>query len=280
MGGLNIKQLEQKARDIREDIVRSLGEAGSGHPAGSLGLADVFSALYFKVMRIRPDEPSWPNRDVLFLSNGHCVPVQYSAMAGRGFFDKSELLTLRKFNSRLQGHPERSSLPGIESTSGPLGCGLAQASGYAYSLQYMDRNFQRYVYCVLGDGELDEGNIWESAMFASKYGLRQLIAIVDRNSIQLSGKTEDIMPLENLHAKWSSFGWHVQEVDGHNIQSIVEAISLAKAMTDRPSVIIAHTTPGKGVDFMEDDYHWHGKAPNSEQVRVAIDQLQADRRRM
>lgn len=273
-GGLNISQIEQKARNIRESIIRSLESAKSGHAAGPLGLADIFATLYFKVLRVRPEEPNWPNRDILIMSNGHCVPVQYSAMAERGFFDKSELLTLRKFDSRLQGHPERQALPGLETTSGPLGSGLAQASGYAYSLQYLDRNHQRYVYCILGDGELNEGNIWETVMFAHKYRLRQLIAIVDRNNIQLSGETEDIMPLENLRDKWQSFGWHVQEIDGHNIDSISEAISLAKAMTDRPSVIIAHTVPGRGVDFMENDFRWHGKAPDHEQSERAIEQLQ------
>lgn len=273
MGGLNNRQLEQKARDIREGIIRSLTSAGSGHTAGPLGLADIFSALYFNILRLRPEEPDWPNRDLLILSNGHCAPVQYVAMAERGFFDKSELLSLRKFRSRLQGHPERLALPGLETTSGPLGSGLAQAAGYAYSLQYLDKNFQRFVYCVMGDGELNEGNIWETAMFAGKYRLRQLVGIIDRNNIQISGNTEDVMPLENLRDKWESFGWHVVEVDGHNIESFIEATSLARAMTNRPSVIIAHTIPGKGVDFMEDDYRWHGKAPNDEEAKFALEQL-------
>ncbi len=273
MGGLNNRQLEQKARDIREGIIRSLTSAGSGHTAGPLGLADIFSALYFNVLRLRPEEPDWPNRDLLILSNGHCAPVQYVAMVERGFFDKSELLSLRKFRSRLQGHPERLALPGLETTSGPLGSGLAQAAGYAYSLQYLDKNFQRFVYCVMGDGELNEGNIWETAMFAGKYRLRQLVGIIDRNNIQISGNTEDVMPLENLRDKWESFGWHVVEVDGHNIESFIEATSLARAMTNRPSVIIAHTIPGKGVDFMEDDYRWHGKAPNDKEKQEALSQI-------
>lgn len=275
MGGeLTIKQIEDKARNIRINIIRMLEAAGSGHTAGPLGLSDIFAALYFNILNIRADEPNWADRDLLVLSNGHCVPVQYSAMSERGYFDRDELLTLRKFGSRLQGHPERKSLPGIETTSGPLGCGLSQASGYAYSLQYLDKNAKRFVYCVMSDGELDEGNSWEAAMFAGKYQLAQLVAIVDRNNIQISGSTENVMPLEDLRGKWESFGWHVQEVDGHNIESIIEATSMARAITNRPSVIIAHTIPGKGVDFMEYDYKWHGMAPNKEQAERALTKLQ------
>lgn len=250
-----------------------LEAAGSGHSAGPLGLADIFSALYFNIMNINPTNPEWEDRDVLFLSNGHTVPVQYAAMAEAGYFDKEELLTLRKFGSRLQGHPERERLPGLESTSGPLGSGLSQAAGYAYSLQYLDDSKHRFVYVVMGDGELDEGNIWEAAMFAGKYKLSQLIAIVDRNNIQIDGSTEDVMPLEDLRGKWESFGWHVLEVDGHNIESVIDAASMARAITNRPSVIIAHTIPGKGVDFMEYDYKWHGVAPNSEQAKEALNKL-------
>ena len=272
-GQLTIIQLEQKANDIREDIISMLEAAGSGHSAGPLGLADIFSALYFNIMNINPTNPEWEDRDVLFLSNGHTVPVQYAAMAEAGYFDKEELLTLRKFGSRLQGHPERERLPGLESTSGPLGSGLSQAAGYAYSLQYLDDSKHRFVYVVMGDGELDEGNIWEAAMFAGKYKLSQLIAIVDRNNIQIDGSTEDVMPLEDLRGKWESFGWHVLEVDGHNIESVIDAASMARAITNRPSVIIAHTIPGKGVDFMEYDYKWHGVAPNSEQAKEALNKL-------
>lgn len=272
-GQLTIIQLEQKANDIREDIISMLEAAGSGHSAGPLGLADIFSALYFNIMNINPTNPEWEDRDVLFLSNGHTVPVQYAAMAEAGYFDKEELLTLRKLGSRLQGHPERERLPGLESTSGPLGSGLSQAAGYAYSLQYLDDSKHRFVYVVMGDGELDEGNIWEAAMFAGKYKLSQLIAIVDRNNIQIDGSTEDVMPLEDLRGKWESFGWHVLEVDGHNIESVIDAASMARAITNRPSVIIAHTIPGKGVDFMEYDYKWHGVAPNSEQAKEALNKL-------
>lgn len=253
-----------------------LEAAGSGHSAGSMGLADIFTVLYFNVMNHDPKNPEWEDRDVLFLSNGHTVPVQYAAMAEAGYFDKEELMTLRKLGSRLQGHPERVKLPGMESTSGPLGCGLSQAAGYAYTLQYMDDIKHRFAYVVMGDGELDEGNIWEAAMFAGKYKLSQLIAIVDRNNIQLDGNTEDIMPLEDLRAKWESFGWHVLEVDGHNVEGIIEAIDTAKAITSRPCVILAYTIPGKGVDFMEYDYKWHGISPNGDQARDALQKLQAN----
>lgn len=279
MGGLTVRQIEDKARIIREDIIRMLEKAGSGHAGGPLGLADIFAALYFEVLNIKPDQPDWAGRDMMILSNGHCVPVQYAAMAERGFFDRSELKTLRQFGSRLQGHPERVVLPGIETTSGPLGCGLSQAAGYAYSLQYLDDDPKRFVYCVMSDGELNEGNTWEAAMFAGKYRLSQLIGIIDRNNIQISGSTEEVMPLESLRGKWESFGWHVQEIDGHNIESIVEAASMARAITNRPSVIIAHTVPGRGVDFMEYDYQWHGKAPDSDQAKRALEQLGAASRK-
>ncbi|USN97013.1 MAG: transketolase [Candidatus Nomurabacteria bacterium] len=270
---LTVTDLEHKAYTIREDIIRMLEHAGSGHSAGPLGLAEVFSALYFNIMRIDPKNPDWEDRDFFFLSNGHCVPVQYAAMAEAGYFDKDELMTLRKFGSRLQGHPERTRLPGLENTSGPLGSGLSQAAGVAHTLQHIDKQIHRFVYVVTGDGELNEGNIWEAAMFAGKYKLSQLVVFVDRNNIQIDGTTEDVMPLEDLHGKWESFGWHVQEVDGHNIESIVDAASMARAITNKPSVIITHTIPGKGVDFMEYDYHWHGAPPNAEQAKDALHKL-------
>lgn len=272
-GNLTITQLQQKAESIREDVIRMLEAAGSGHSAGSLGLADIFTALYFNILSADPKNPQREDRDVLFLSNGHCVPVQYAAMAEAGFFDKEELLTLRKFGSRLQGHPERERLPGLESTSGPLGSGLSQASGYAYSMQYLDNVKHRWVYVVMGDGELDEGNVWEAAMFAGKYKLSQLVAFIDRNNIQIDGSTESVMPLEDLKAKWEAFGWHVLEIDGHNFESIIDAVSMARAITNRPTAIIAHTIPGKGVDFMEYDFKWHGMSPNDEQAREALEKL-------
>jgi transketolase len=272
-GKLTLTQLDQKANTIRKDIIRMIEAAGSGHSAGPLGLADILTALYFDIMNINPENPEDPNRDVFFLSNGHTVPVQYAAMAERGYFPVEELQTLRKFGSRLQGHPERTKLPGLENTSGPLGSGLSQAAGYAYALQYLDKQPQRWVYVVTGDGELDEGNIWEAAMFAGKYKLGQMIVYVDRNNIQIDGSTDDVMPLEDLRGKWESFGWHVQEIDGHNIESIIDAASMARAITNRPSVILAHTIPGKGVDFMEYDYKWHGMPPNHEQAREALTKL-------
>lgn len=273
MTQLTIQQIEKKANDIRQDIITMLEEAGSGHSAGPLDLADIFAALYFNILNIRPNEPDWEDRDMFFLSNGHVVPVQYATMAEAGFFDKSELMTLRKLGSRLQGHPERERLPGLESTSGPLGSGLSQAAGYAYSLQHLDKNPHRFVYVVMGDGELDEGNIWEAAMFAGKYKLSQLIAFVDRNNIQIDGTTEEVMPLEDLRGKWEAFGWHVLEIDGHNVESIIDAASEARAVTNRPTVIIAHTIPGKGVDFMEYNYKWHGVAPNAAQAQEALEDL-------
>jgi len=270
---LTIQQLEQKSSGIRQDIITMLEEAGSGHSAGPLGLADIVTALYFNIMRIDPSKPEWEDRDVFFLSNGHTVPVLYAVMAEAGYFEKKELMTLRKLGSRLQGHPEREKLPGLENTSGPLGSGLSQAAGYAYTLQHIDDIKHRFVYVMMGDGELDEGNIWEAAMFAGKYKLSQLIGIIDRNNIQIDGNTEDVMPLEDLKAKWEAFGWHVLEVDGHNIESVIDACSMARAIESRPTVIIAHTIPGKGVDFMEYDYHWHGKPPNSDEAKEALKKL-------
>jgi transketolase len=274
MGGeLTIKQLEQKANDIRKDIITMLEHAKSGHSAGPLGMADLMATLYFNVMNVDPAYPDDPNRDIFFMSNGHCVPVQYATMAERGYFDKKELLTLRQFGSRLQGHPERTKLPGLENTSGPLGCGIGQGAGYAYALQYLDHQPHRWVYVTTGDGELNEGNNWEAIMFAAKYKLSQLIVFVDRNNIQIDGPTETVMPLENLRAKWESFGWHVQEIDGHNIESIIDAVGMAKAIENRPSCIITHTVPGKNVDFMEYNYKWHGIPPNKEQAKEALKEL-------
>ncbi len=269
-------EIKQKATRMRRNIIRMLEHAGSGHSAGALGMADLVAALYFGVMNIDPKNPEDPERDLFMLSNGHTVPVQYAAMAEAGFFSESELMTLRQWGSRLQGHPERMMLPGLETTSGPLGCGVAQGAGMAYALQYLDKQRHRWVYVVTGDGELDEGNIWESAMFAGKYKLAQLIVFVDRNNIQIDGPTEDVMPLENLREKWESFGWHVQEIDGNNVRAVIDAVNLAKAVENKPCCIITHTIPGKGVDFMEYDYTWHGIAPNSEQAEQALAELPAN----
>lgn len=273
-GKLTIHQIEHRANNIRENIIKMLLEAKSGHSAGPLGLADIFAAMYFNVLNHDPKNPDWDRRDIFILSNGHCAPVRYAAMAEAGYFPVEELMTLRKLGSRLQGHPERLVLPGLETTSGPLGSGLSQAAGMAKAL-LMNGEKHRWVYTVMSDGELNEGNSWEAVMFAAKYQLHNLVAIIDRNNIQIDGNTEDVMPLENLRAKWEAFGWHVQEIDGHNIESIIDACSMARAIVSKPSVIIAHTIPGKGVDFMEYDYHWHGVPPNSEQAKEALKKLRS-----
>ena len=272
MQKLTIKELELKADQIRQDIIKMLENAGSGHSAGSLGQADIFTALYFDVMKHDPKKPDWKERDILIQSNGHTVPVRYAAMANAGYFDRKELMTLRKLGSRLQGHPERTKLPGLESTSGPLGCGLSQACGVALAMR-MDKQLHRWVYVTVGDGELDEGNNWEAIMLAAKYRLNNIVAIVDRNNIQIDGPTEVVMPLEDLKAKWEAFNWHVIEIDGNNIEAVIDACEMAHAIVEKPVCIIAHTVPGKGVDFMEYDFHWHGAPPNHEQAKIALKEL-------
>lgn len=268
----SLEELEQLACKVRRDIIQMLEKAGSGHSAGSMGLADIFTALYFHILRHDPQKPNWNERDILVLSNGHVVPAQYATMAEAGYFDKSELQTLRQLGSRLQGHPERTKLAGLETTSGPLGCGLSQAIGMALALK-LDKQTHRWVYVVMGDGELDEGNVWEAAMLASKYQLSNITGIIDRNNIQIDGPTETVLPLEDLHAKWEAFGWHVIDVDGNNIEAFIDACDMAKAITEKPVMIIAHTVPGKGVDFMEYDFHWHGVAPDHEQAKKALKEI-------
>lgn len=269
---LSIEELELKANSIRLEIIKMLEKAGSGHSAGPLGMADIFAAMYFDILRHDPKNPDWDERDILLLSNGHCVPVRYAAMAEAGYFSKHELSTLRKFGSRLQGHPERVKLPGLENTSGPLGCGLSQAIGMALAMR-LNGQHHRWVYTVMGDGELNEGNIWEAAMLAPKYKLNNIIGIIDRNNIQIDGPTEVVLPLEDLKAKWESFGWHVMEIDGNNIESVIDACAMARSIVEKPIIIIAYTIPGKGVDFMEYDFHWHGMPPNHEQAIVALKEL-------
>lgn len=272
MQKLPLDRLETIANDIREDIIRMLEHAGSGHSAGPLGLADIFAALYFDVMKHDPKNPDWDERDMLLLSNGHCVPVRYVAMAHAGYLPKAELMTLRQFGSRLQGHPERTRLPGLENTSGPLGSGLSQACGMALGLR-MNQQQNRWVYVVMGDGELNEGNIWEAAMLAGKEKLHNVIGIIDRNNIQIDGPTEHVMPLENLKGKWEAFGWHVLEVNGNDIDAVIDACAMGRAIQEKPVMIIAHTVPGKGVDFMENDFAWHGKPPDHEQAKKALHEL-------
>lgn len=268
----SIDWLEKKATVIREDIIRMLEHAGSGHSAGPLGLADIFTALYFDILKHDPKNPDWAERDILLLSNGHCVPVRYAAMAEAGYFDTKELLTLRQYGSRLQGHPERQRLPGLENTSGPLGSGLSQACGMALALR-MDGQQHRTVYVVMGDGEQDEGNVWEAAMLAGKEKLDNIVAITDRNNIQIDGFTEQVMPLEDFKAKWEAFGWHVLEIDGNDIEAVIDACAMARAIHEKPVMIVAHTIPGKGVDFMENDFHWHGMPPDHEQAKKALHEL-------
>ena len=269
---LTITELETIANSIRIDIIKMLEHAGSGHSAGPMDLADIFTALYFDILKHDPKKPDWDQRDILLLSNGHCVPVLYATMAQAGYFEREELMTLRKFGSRLQGHPERNRLPGLENTSGPLGCGLSQAAGMALAMR-MNHQLHRYIYVVMGDGEQNEGNVWEAAMLVSKYKLNNVIAITDRNNIQIDGPTELVMPLEDLRAKWEAFGWHVIEIDGNNIEAFIDATAMARAIVEKPVMIIAHTVAGKGVDFMEYDFHWHGTAPNAEQAKLALHEL-------
>lgn len=269
-----VEQLELKANEIRQSIIEMLLEAKSGHTAGPLGMADVFTALYFEILNHNPRKPDWEDRDRLVLSNGHICPVLYATMAHAGYFKLDELNTLRKFGSRLQGHPHREWLPALETSSGPLGSGLSQAVGMAIADRIDNgKSYKKFFYCMLGDGELDEVQNWEAIMLAGKEKLGNLIAIVDRNNIQIDGFTEDVMPMSPLYEKWKSFGWHAQTIDGHNMEAIVDAVLQAKAMFDKPSVIIAHTVPGKGVEEFERKYEWHGKTPNKDEANRAMHQL-------
>lgn len=264
-------EIKKIANSIRQDLIKMLLEAKSGHSAGPLDMADVFAALYFHILRHDPKKPNWQDRDRLFLSCGHICPVWYATLAHAGYFSVAELKTLRKLGTRLHGHPHNKALPGIENSGGPLGQGLSQAIGTALALK-LDKNKAR-VFCVMSDGEHDEGQTWEAIMFAGKNRLSNLTAIVDRNNIQIDGFTENIMPLEPFRAKYEAFNWHVLEVDGHNVREIIEACQEANAIMERPTVIVAHTVAGKGVDFMEKDWHWHGMPPNPEQGQEALKQL-------
>jgi transketolase len=272
-----LKDLKLKANKIRGLIVQALFEAESGHSAGSLGMADIFTALYFYVLNHDPKNPSWEDRDRLVLSNGHICPAQYATMALSGYFPIEELKTLRKINSRLQGHPHRTSLPGIETTSGPLGEGLSQAIGIVLAGNLDKKSY--YTYCLTSDGEHEEGNIWEAVLFAAKNKLNKLIQIIDRNYIQIDGTTENIMPLDPLRKKYESFNWNAVEIDGNDIKSFIEAIEKAKSETNKPTVIIAKTVPGKGVSFMENDYRWHGKPPNREETEKALAELKIEEKK-
>lgn len=281
LSNVDIKKLELKANEIRQDIIKMLLEAGSGHSAGPLGMTDVFTAIYFHILKHDPKNPDWVDRDRLILSNGHICPVRYATMAHAGYFPISELKTLRKFGSRLQGHPHRTSLPGLETTSGPLGSGLSQAIGLALASRIDNAKWRTI--CLMSDGEQDEGNTWEAVMLAGKNKLHNLTALIDRNNIQIDGFTEDIMPLESMKAKYEAFNWHVIEIDGHNFEEIIAAFGEAQAIFEKPTVIIAHTIPGKGVSFMENRFEWHGTPPGisnisgappkEDQARVALSEL-------
>ena len=271
MNKYTIEDLEKIAKEVRQDVIKMILAAGSGHPAGSLGIVDVLVALYFAVMNDDPKKPSWPERDRLILSNGHVCPARYAVMAQAGYFSRAKLQTLGRLGSILQGHPDIRFLPALETTSGPLGSGLAQAAGIAYAARMDEARFR--VFCICSDAEQQSGNHWEAVAFAGKNNLSNLTCFIDRNNIQIDGFTEDVMPLEPLADKYKAFNWNVIEIDGHNIEAIIDAVGQARAVYENPSVIIAHTIPGKGVDFMEWDSSWHAKAPNKEQAKLALREL-------
>lgn len=267
------KSLALKSNKIRQDIVGMIHFANSGHPAGSLGMTDVLTVLYFKFLKVFPKKPKNEKRDYLILSNGHICPVLYATMAHKGFFPVEELPSLRQLDTRLQGHPHREQLPGLETSSGPLGSGLSQGCGIALGLKR--DNKKNRVVVLTSDGEHEEGNTWEAVLFANKYKLDNLIQIMDRNHIQIDGSTEEVMPLRNMKKKYESFGWHVQEINGNNYQEIMHALELADKLKGQPKIIIANNVPGKGVSFMENNHKWHGRAPNDFETYQAIQELKA-----
>lgn len=271
MPKLSHQELAQKATEIRIDIVKMLNSAASGHSGGALGMTDIFTALYFNILNHDPENPMWEDRDRLILSNGHIVPVRYATMAHAGYFPLTKLKTLRTLESDLQGHPERVRIAALETTSGPLGSGLGQASGISYAARMDHRRFRTF--CITSDGEHNEGNHWEAVMFAAKYKLSNLTVFVDRNNIQIDGFTHDVMPLESLSEKYKAFNWHVVLIDGHNFAQILSAVEQARSEYQKPTVIIAKTVPGKGVSFMENKFEWHGKAPNDEETKKALKEL-------
>ena len=283
-----LKQLKLKANEARKLVLEALVEAGSGHSGGPLGMADIFTAFYFHILNHDPKNPDWSDRDRLILSNGHICPIRYATMAQAGYFPIEELKTLRKINSRIQGHPHRTALPGVETTSGPLGEGLSQAIGIALAARIDKKDY--FTYVLTSDGEHQEGNIWEAALFAGKMKLNRLIQIIDFNNMQIDGDVKDIMPLEPFRAKYEAFNWNVIDVDGNDITAFVEAIKQAQTVTDRSTIIIAHTIPGKDVSFMENNYRWHGMPPDlkdvqgappkGEQLKKALEELDAIREKI
>lgn len=264
-------RLQEKAGQIRRHIVTMVGEASSGHPGGSLSAADIVTALYFEAMRIDPQKLDWPERDRFVLSKGHAAPVLYAALAERGYFPVEELQTLRRLGSTLQGHPDMRKVPGVEMSTGSLGQGLSAAVGMALAGKLDDRDYR--VFALLGDGEIQEGQVWEAAMAAAHYKLENVIAFLDLNGLQIDGPTGEVMSLEPVADKWRAFGWEVQEIDGHDMKKILDAIEKAKEVRVKPSIIIAKTVKGKGVSFMENQVGWHGSAPKPEQVEQALKEL-------
>lgn len=268
---MEIKELENKAKEIRKSIIKQVYFAGSGHPGGSLSIADIMAVLYFDELRINEKEPKWEDRDRLILSKGHCSPALYASLAERGFFEKEELKTFRNIKSNLQGHPDMNKVPGVDMTSGSLGQGLSVANGIAISGKMENKDYR--VYCILGDGEIEEGQIWEAAMTSSKYKLDNLCVIIDNNNLQIDGKIADIINPYPIDEKFKSFGFYVLTIDGNNIEEILEGFEQAKLNKNKPTCIIAKTIKGKGVSYMEDQVDWHGKAPNEEQYNKAMEEL-------
>jgi transketolase len=268
----SVAEMEAIARRLRRDIITMLGKAGSGHPGGSLSAVEILTALYFRVLRHKPKDPHWPERDRFILSKGHAAPALYAVLAECGYFPVAELATLRQIDSRLQGHTDMTRTPGVEMSAGTLGQGLSFAIGVALAGRLNARDYRTYV--LLGDGECDAGQVWEGAMSAAHFKVDNLVAIVDRNGLQLDGWTRDIMSLEPFPAKWRAFGWQVIEVDGHSLTQLLQAFDQAKKFKGQPTVIIAHTIKGKGVSFMENNDDFHGKAPNAEEVKLALKELE------
>lgn len=268
-------QLREKARQLRVDVIKAIYGAGSGHPGGSLSAAEIAAVLYFKEMNLDPANPKDPNRDKFVLSKGHAAPVLYAALAERGFFPKEDLQTLRKMGSKLQGHPDMKKVPGVEMSTGSLGQGVSTAVGMALAGKLDDRTGR--VYTLLGDGELQEGMVWEAAMAAAHYKLDNLTAIIDWNGIQIDGRNDEVMTVSPVDEKFKAFGWAVKVIDGHDVQAVAEALDEARTVKGKPFAIIAKTIKGKGVSFMEDTNAWHGKAPNDEQLAAALKELGGDR---
>lgn len=272
------KSLALIANSVRQDLLKAVHAAGSGHPGGSLGMVDIFTVLYMQALKHDPENPEWEDRDRVVLSNGHINPVLYATMAHAGYWKPEEVMQLRKLGSRFQGHPHRTDLPGVETSSGPLGSGLSQAAGMAIAAKMNDQS--HHVFAMTSDGEHQEGNHWEGVMLAAKYELDNLIQIMDRNYIQIDGNTEDVMPLDPVRDKYEAFNWHVIEIDGHNYDQIIDAIAEARNIRRKPVLINAITMPGKGVSFMEDDHHWHGKAPNDDELATALEELKEVRKQI